>query len=102
MGEGFVRPQHDLTKQRVIAENAKRRHLTDNTKHQHHAELDKHSVVPNSHPAATTITKQQVAELLASKHDQIKSPLAHKTQTKNDGQGQITREQVIIFTEKFL
>ena len=103
MGEGFVRPQHELTKQKMIAENAKRRHITTNTntRHQqqqhHHAEVDKYSVVPNSHRAATTttITKQQVAELLASKHGQITSPLEpQKTQLKKNGQAQITREQV--------
>ena len=98
MGEGFVRPQQELTKQQMIAENAKRRHIT--TRHQqqhHHSKVDKHSVVPNSHQAATisTITKEQVAELLASKHAQITSPLEpQKTQLKKNGQAQITREQV--------
>ena len=94
MGEGFVRPQQELTKQQMIAENAKRRHIT--TRHQqqqhHHSKVDKHSVVPNSHQA---ITKEQVAELLASKHAQITSPLEpQKTQLKKNGQAQITREQV--------
>ena len=99
MGEGFVRPQQELTKQQMIAENAKRRHIT--TRHQqqqhHHSKVDKHSVVPNSHQAATTstITKEQVAELLASKHAQITSPLEpQKTQLKKNGQAQITREEV--------
>ena len=97
MGEGFVRSQQGLTKQRAIAENAKRRHLTSSAgiaSKQHHVEVDKYSIVPNSHVAATLITKQQIAELLASKHGQITSPHELKTQAKVVGQSQITREQI--------
>lgn len=90
MGGGFLNHQDGLAKQKMISENARRRHLDMSGKarhyHYHQHGLAKHSFVPKSHE---TITKQQIAELLASKHGQISIASAKTSKDRT-----ITREQV--------